>query len=71
MLILIYDKISIFFKFVTATEYFKSTVTRNILKTQSGGKQKKSVAICYLDFIHCPYIFNHNVSRDGSSLVIR
>jgi hypothetical protein len=24
-----------------------------------------------LDFIHCPYIFNHNVSRDGSSLVIR
>jgi hypothetical protein len=25
-----------------------------------------------LDFIHHPYVFcNHNVSRDGSSLVIR
>jgi hypothetical protein len=28
-------------------------------------------AICYMDFIHRPYVFYHNVSRDGSSLVIR
>jgi hypothetical protein len=28
--------------------------------------------ICFLDFIHRPYIFlNHYVSRDGSSLVLR
>jgi hypothetical protein len=28
-------------------------------------------AIYFLDFIHHPLFFNHNVSRDGSSLIIR